>query len=1097
VSRRFRLSVIATVLLVALALAACGGKKTRLVPQPAPIGSGGLQAADDAHRVAPPIQAAADISLDEALAELDALDAPDGVDEALFAELKDALSSQLESRFSNRDSLMGHSRLESRDSRFEGKFVSTPPTGEANRVNDLAIADNGDGTFTLSWHYKNLGDYDQNGIVGISDITPLARHFGEEVPADDINRNSIQAVIDGSSNGVVDIADIVVLAQRLATQVAGYAIEGAQAIDSAFSFIQAIGLEPVTTDGRLLITHTVSRVGFKCVRVSPTDASGAAGEPSNAVFMPATGRGDWYMFGRDAQHSHASPYIGPQQNPTLLWKSSIDEAAWLPSANSSPVIGANGAIYIHNSNGIIYAISPDGAIEWECDAMASGYSNPAVGLDGTVYIGCKDGYLRALSPDGILKWEYEVTDVLPGITRVNTCPLIAPDGTIYAGAYGRYSMYLHAVNPDGTQKWIVKGPASFERNTPAAFADGVVVAGGDKADLYAILPDGTVKWQIETEQVRSGPSLDEHGSIYVRTFPNLLHCYSKDGTQQWTYSLGGEYSHGTDSAPVVGPEGMIYIGNNDYTLTALDADGSLVWKFETGFEIHSSVALGADGTIYFGSDDGYFYALNPEGSLLWRLDVGASIRSSAAIGADGTIYFVTEDGYLCAVAENYKGQEPVAVLRATPVSGSAPLNISFDASQSYDPDGSIVTYEWDPDGDGSYAEAFESETSLNYMYSATGMYTAGLRVTDNSGLFDTTTVTIIVNGASQQGDWWMFGRDPQHTRQSSFVGPQTASVKWKYKMGPVFSSPAIAADGTVYVGSNDYHLYALNPDGTLQWKYKTDWSVRSSPAIAPSGVVYVGSDDSHFYAINPDGSLNWRRRLGYTVVSSPVIAPDGTVYVGCSDTYLYAFYPDGNIKWQFKAGDWIFSSPAIGDDGTIYAGSTDGYLYAIDPDGSMIWCFRTGGQYSSPTIATDGTVYALAWGWLYALRNDGLLKWVYSYDYQTYSSTALCSNSDVYFDDGDGILHSVLPDGTLSWQCQFLHPAYGPQISSPAVGADGTAYLGYRNGIVAISSEGEVLWRYETSREVDSSPALAEDGTLYVGCEDGYLYAFADEIDTE
>jgi outer membrane protein assembly factor BamB len=58
--------------------------------------------------------------------------------------------------------------------------------------------------------------------------------------------------------------------------------------------------------------------------------------------------------------------------------------------------------------------------------------------------------------------------------------------------------------------------------------------------------------------------------------------------------------------------------------------------------------------------------------------------------------------------------------------------------------------------------------------------------------------------------------------------------------------------------------------GTLKWKYKTDSWVKSSPAIGADGTVYVGSIDHHLYAINPDGTLKWRYGIG-TGVPSPAI----------------------------------------------------------------------------------------------------------------------------------------------------------------------------------------------------------------------------------
>ena len=83
---------------------------------------------------------------------------------------------------------------------------------------------------------------------------------------------------------------------------------------------------------------------------------------------------------------------------------------------------------------------------------------------------------------------------------------------------------------------------------------------------------------------------------------------------------------------------MIYVGSWDGNLYALNLDGSLKWKYDTGNYIWSSPALGADGTLYVGSYDDNLYALNPDGSVKWKYATGYSIESSPAIGADGTLY---------------------------------------------------------------------------------------------------------------------------------------------------------------------------------------------------------------------------------------------------------------------------------------------------------------------------------------------------------------------------------------------------------------------------------------------------------------------------
>lgn len=106
----------------------------------------------------------------------------------------------------------------------------------------------------------------------------------------------------------------------------------------------------------------------------------------------------------------------------------------------------------------------------------------------------------------------------------------------------------------------------------------------------------------------------------------------------------------------------------------------------------------------------------------------------------------------------------------------------------------------------------------------------------------------------------------------------------------------IDSDGTVYCGSADGFLYALNPDGTRKWRCQMGGgTVTSSPAITSDGTVYCGVANGYLYALNPDGTRKWRYQTGARVASSPTIGPDATVYVGSDDGYLYAFFGNGTL----------------------------------------------------------------------------------------------------------------------------------------------------------------------------------------------------------
>jgi hypothetical protein len=90
---------------------------------------------------------------------------------------------------------------------------------------------------------------------------------------------------------------------------------------------------------------------------------------------------------------------------------------------------------------------------------------------------------------------------------------------------------------------------------------------------------------------------------------------------------------------------------------------------------------------------------------------------------------------------------------------------------------------------------------------------------------------------------------PKTSSKSSAQKPGT--VLWEFETGGnVYSSPAIGPDGTVYVGSHDNKLYAINPkSGVKLWEFETGGYVSSSPAIGSDGTVYVGSYDKKLYAL--------------------------------------------------------------------------------------------------------------------------------------------------------------------------------------------------------------------------------------------------------
>ena len=370
----------------------------------------------------------------------------------------------------------------------------------------------------------------------------------------------------------------------------------------------------------------------------------------------------------------------------------------------------------------------------------------------------------------------------------------------------------------------------------------------------------------------------------------------------------------------------------------------------------------------------------------------------------------------------------------------------------------------------------------------------------------------IASGGLMNSSWPMKCHNLRHTAQSPYSTADNPGTEiWRFRSehhlgGTMESSAVIGDDGTIYFGTmgTDHKLYAINPDGTRKWWYETGLMIWSTPAIAEDGTIYITSYDGYLHALySNNGTLKWKKSGSGSLSSSPAIGEDGTIYFGAMGPYeigrIWAVNPNGTEKWHYDTGYWITSDPAIGDNGTIYIGSGDSGLYAMYPNGTLRWQFETGDYVKGhPSIAEDGTIYIPSMDDnLYALYPNGTLKWEVNTDYGAISSAAIGEDGTVYISTTE--LYAIYPNnGTVRWSLDVGGDNSHP---SPAISADGTIYVSTGTGksLVAVNPDGTEKWRKQiTNLHARSSPIIGEDGTIYVGSswkEDdgdwtGYLHAF-------
>lgn len=361
----------------------------------------------------------------------------------------------------------------------------------------------------------------------------------------------------------------------------------------------------------------------------------------------------------------------------------------------------------------------------------------------------------------------------------------------------------------------------------------------------------------------------------------------------------------------------------------------------------------------------------------------------------------------------------------------------------------------------------------------------------------------------------MFHHDSQHTGQSTYKGPQTNNLKWRYTRsditdGTVPNSSSISSDGgVIYVTAANMLLALDTANGQLLWSASIGGG--GGTAVASDGAVYaVGG--KKLYAFTSAGASKWVfSDPTDNIYGEPNIGSDGTIYIGSWDTYAYAVKTDGTLKWKYQTGGSIapLASPTLSPDGlTVYVGSgdrnkiSDGTLYALSTsDGTLKWKVKIDQMRASgAVVGPDGTIYVCGNGRINAFNSSGTQLWQSAQDTASNLTPALFSGGIIYVGTAQGKVYAIdAANGQTKWSYQTgqnsdpTGPQYGV-LTAPVIGTDGTVYVGAVDGkMYALRSDGTLLWSYQTGKSIsENCPAIGLDGTLYFSSADKYLYAIKD-----
>lgn len=341
------------------------------------------------------------------------------------------------------------------------------------------------------------------------------------------------------------------------------------------------------------------------------------------------------------------------------------------------------------------------------------------------------------------------------------------------------------------------------------------------------------------------------------------------------------------------------------------------WRFEVPARITAAAAVAQDGTVLFGAHDFSVYALRPDGTLRWRRATQDIVWGTPALGGEGGVFVGSDDDRLYSLNLSDGSQRwiasPGSCKRA---GGRGPEGARCDLEQvTLGPDGSIYI-----GGDG--ISALKPDGTLRWRFvPERRIHCPGAPsiAPDGAVLAVCFDALIALNyDGSRRWEW--------------------------FAPAELDSPPAVAPDGTAYLGCDDRKLYAIDPLGQVRFSLPTSGPVRAAVALGPPGAptpgapagslrppraVYFASYDGALYAARPDGTLLWSFRTADALHAAPLVDAAGNALIGSRDNRLYAVSAEGTALWSFSFDDDVDGTPALGPDGTIYVGADDRALHAL------------------------------------------------------------------------------------------------------------------------------------------------------------------------
>lgn len=336
-----------------------------------------------------------------------------------------------------------------------------------------------------------------------------------------------------------------------------------------------------------------------------------------------------------------------------------------------------------------------------------------------------------------------------------------------------------------------------------------------------------------------------------------------DPSMLWKFDAGSPII----STPVVYENAVYFIDFNSSVYSLNKDDGTIIWSKE--LEGQPSFQITANEEMLFiglsSSEDqasSYMLALHKEtGEEHWRFETEVQIGMDSPIAHGDKLYFTLMHGQLFSLDIN-TGEK---VWRFPILGGSGQPLISEDTL--YLQDDSQTLYAIDLiDGSEKWQKNPQHSTTSEIAHPAinncciltiSNNESSGLVIKTNRRTGETEAEFSIehpsLSSLSLADEVIFFGDEGEgHAGAHGFMnamGIESGELLWRFETEGFVRGAASIAEDTVYFGSHDHHMYAVDRHtGEMRWRYETDAGIASTPAIV-DGRLYFGSIDGHLYVL--------------------------------------------------------------------------------------------------------------------------------------------------------------------------------------------------------------------------------------------------------